>query len=240
MSDPRNNLENVIEKALSKSLKELHTALPAIVQSFDPVRQLVDVQPTIQRKIKGINQNLPFLAGVPIRYLKSGDFSVTFPILEGDHVLIIMSERSIDNWLESGDIQPAEDIRRHHLSDAFALPMMYPQPDTVTDFDPEHLQIKSLNGNSKITIEKAGNITIDTTNETTINTGGDTIINAEGNTEITTAGETTVDSPQTTLTGGAVTIAGTVSPTAGDGGFSCLTNCLFTGAVHVGNTIIGT
>ena len=52
MADPRTTLEKVIQTAIDSSLKELHTSLPGVIQSFDPVEQLADIQPTIKRKQK--------------------------------------------------------------------------------------------------------------------------------------------------------------------------------------------
>jgi len=155
MADPRTTLETVIQTAIDSSLKELHTCLPAIVQSFDKTEQTVDVQPTIKRKIKGELVDLPLLTGVPIRFPKTSDFSITWPIKTDDHVLVIFAERSIDNWLINGDLQSAGDLRKHSLSDGFAIPMMYPQTDLISSFDDTNLQIRTSSG-SGITLTPGG------------------------------------------------------------------------------------
>ncbi len=51
------------------------------------------------------------------------------------------------------------------------------------------------------------------------------------------AGKATIESPETTLTGGKVIIGGAVTP--GDGALNCLKNCLFTWAPHTGDTSEG-
>jgi len=155
MADPRTTLETVIQTAIDSSLKELHTALPAIVQSFNKDEQTIDVQPTIKRKIKGEIVDLPLLTGVPIRFPKTSDFSITWPIKTDDHVLVIFSERSIDNWLINGDLQSAGDIRKHSLSDGFAIPMMYPQTDLISSFDDTNLQIRTSSGDG-VTLTPGG------------------------------------------------------------------------------------
>lgn len=147
MADPRITLETVVQTAIDTSLKEVHTCLPAIVETVNS-DQTLDVQPTIQRRIDGVDVNLPLLVGVPLRFFKSGEFSISFPIKKGDHVLVLFSERSIDNWLLDGDIRPAGDVRRHSLSDGIALPMAYPQTDLIGSFDTTNLEIKSTGGAS--------------------------------------------------------------------------------------------
>jgi len=156
MADPRINLESVLETAIDSRLKELHTCLPAIIKTFDPATQLIDAQPTLQRKIDGELVNLPMLLDVPIRFFKSKTFSLSCPIEVGDHVLIIFAERSIDNWLLSGEIKSPENIRKHSLSDAFAIPFMYPQTDVIESFDPVNFVIKCNSGFIKLT--PSGNV----------------------------------------------------------------------------------
>lgn len=160
MSDRRTQLETVIQTGIDTYMKEVHTCLPAVVESFDSVNQLVDAQPTIKRKINGVLTDLPILKGVPIRYFKSKTFTITFPIEEGDHVLIIFSERSIDTWLTNGGLQNPFDVRKFSLSDAFALPMMYPQTDVIPDFNADNLEIKTNTGLTKIVIKKTEGIDI--------------------------------------------------------------------------------
>jgi len=158
MADQRTNLEQVIQTAIDTALKETHTCLPALVTKVDG--QIINCQPTIQRKLSGNLVNLPLLVNVPIRYLKTKTFSISIPIEIEDHVLVIFAERSIDNWLINGGIQNPFDIRKHHLSDAFAFPMMYPQIDQIPEFDNTNLVIKQNSGDTQIILKKTGGIDI--------------------------------------------------------------------------------
>jgi hypothetical protein len=63
-------------------------------------------------------------------------------------------------------------------------------------------------------------------------------ITADGAIDLESADSMNLTSPATTLTGGTVTIAGTVSPT-GSGALCGIPNCLFTGAPHTGDTSDG-
>lgn len=168
MADPKLTFEEVVQTAIDSTMLETHTALPGVVQSFDATTQLADVQVTIRRTLAGEPVNLPLLASVPVRFLRCGSFTITLPLVQGDHVLLIFSERSIDTWLTSGEISSPADVRRHSLSDAFAIPMMYPQTDVISDFDDTNLQIRKTDGSSSITITEGGEIHLNGDSDTII------------------------------------------------------------------------
>lgn len=161
----KSKLENVVNTAIDTALKEVHTCLPAVVTKVDSANQLIDVQPTIKRKLGGELVNLPLMPNVPIRYFKSATFSLTFPIEVDDHVLIFCSERSIDVWLTEGGIKNPADIRKFSLSDAFALPMMYPQTDKIPSFNTTDLEIKTNSGDTKIIVKASEDVEVVTTGE---------------------------------------------------------------------------
>ena len=99
---------------------------------------------------------------------------------------------------------------------------------------------------SWIKIDKDGNIDINAEGKVNINIGGDcniTIsgnakIESSGNCDIKASGNCTVNSPNTKLTGGNVTVSGTAAPT-GKGSWCGIPNCLMTGAPHVGDISSG-
>jgi len=174
--DRRASLESVLVTAIETYLKDVHTMLPGQIIKFDPIAQLADVQIQLKRNIDGELVTLPVLPDIPVRFLKSGDFTITFPLKEKDEVAIYFMERSIDNWLEDGGIQSPNDVRRFDLSDAYVVPILYSQKQKITDFDPDNMVIKSTNGNSKITLKTDGTILMETTANTEI-TSAKTIIN---------------------------------------------------------------
>jgi len=179
-ADRRASLESVLATAINTYLKDVHTMLPGQIVNFDPAEQLADIQPQLKRNIDGELVNLPVLSQVPIRFLKSGDFTITFPLKAGDEVALYFIERSIDNWLEDGGIQSPNDFRKFDLSDAYAVPVLYSQQQKITNFDPDNMVIKSTNGKSKITLKIDGTISMETTANTEI-TSAKTIINNDLN-----------------------------------------------------------
>jgi hypothetical protein len=160
MADPKTQLETVIDNAITKSLLELHTMAPGIVQAWYPDEEEADIQITIKRKQDGKLVNLPLLPHVPVRFFKCGSFAMTCEVTVGDYLMVIFSERSNDTWLESGGVQDPGDSRRHSLSDAYAIPFMYPQSEKIGDISEDTLQIKTLDGSTILSIEKGGKIKI--------------------------------------------------------------------------------
>jgi len=181
------SIERVVQTAIDSALKDIHTCLPAVVTKVDHTTQLIEAQIVIKRKLSEELVNLPVLVDVPLRYPRSKTFSITFPIEIGDHVLIIFAERSIDTWLKEGGIQDPFDVRKFHLSDAFAIPSMYPQTDVIPDFNSSDLELKTNSGNTKIKV-KAEGVDVNTSTEVNItapqsNINGNVKIN--GNLDVT-------------------------------------------------------
>jgi hypothetical protein len=120
-------LETVIAGALAAHMKNVDVAMPARVESYDPATQSCSVQFLQPRGVKdetGARQaeRKPVATGVPVVFPGSGGYSITWPISKGDTVLIIVASESIDRWLAlGGEVDPVDD-RRHHLTDAIAIP----------------------------------------------------------------------------------------------------------------------
>ena len=167
-ADSRSSLETAIQAGIDAALKELHTCLPGEIVSFDPVEQTADIQLSIKRKQSGGLVNIPVLKEVPIRYLAGSTYTITFPLVEGDNVLVVFAERSIDTWLVNGGIQDPADIRKHSFSDAFAFPMMYSQSGKIANFDNDNMQIRTRDGSAEITIKANGDIELNGNGDTAV------------------------------------------------------------------------
>lgn len=115
-----------IQAQIDSAMLNLHTALPAIVISFDADERTVTAQPTVQRVFsegEGFSgaHNLPPCVDVPVVFPMGGGYELTFPVAAGDECLLIFAERCIDGWFGSGEPTPPQDYRKHDLSDAFAI-----------------------------------------------------------------------------------------------------------------------
>lgn len=112
----------------------VHTAFPAIVQSFDPTTLRCEIQPCLQRRYFNAPtpSNLPVVSDVPVLFPSSGEFTIVFPLEIGSYVLAVCSERALENWIVQGGVVDPGDPRRFDLSDAIAIPGLFPMPNILT------------------------------------------------------------------------------------------------------------
>lgn len=144
-----------LQAIVQAALIQMNTCMPAQVESFNKLTGTVNVQPSIKRKyVKGDEVvNLPIINNVPIVFPRANDAAITFPIKKGDTVLLIFSQRSLDRWKTQGGIVEAGDPRHHDLSDAFAIPGVYPSSNPIIGLDGDNLVVRH-GLTSKITVKK--------------------------------------------------------------------------------------
>jgi hypothetical protein len=140
MSNERSpTLAQVLRAAIDQALDDVHVMLPGRVEKYDAASQTASVKPVLKRRLKlqgdsELVEALPVIPRVPIVFPRAGGFFVSFPIAPGDFVMLVFSERSLDKWLQGngGDTDP-DDFRRHDLSDAVAIPGLYPNSAALSD-----------------------------------------------------------------------------------------------------------
>lgn len=126
-------LAEVIRAAVSSSISGLSVALPGKVEKYDSTLQKADVKPLLKRTVVGRDgsetvEELPVVPEVPIVFPRGGGYFLSLPIEKGDLVLLVVCDRSIDDFAYSTgttDTDPI-DLRSHDLSDAVAFPGFYP------------------------------------------------------------------------------------------------------------------
>ncbi len=140
MTTPRTpELEDVLRLALENFQSGLHVALPGRIESYDASSQTASVKPLLKNTFiddEGVDvvETLPVINRVPIQFARGGGFFLSFPIVKGDHVLLVFNERSIDKFQTGdGDDTDPVDIRMHNLSDPVALPGFYPDSKALAD-----------------------------------------------------------------------------------------------------------
>lgn len=146
MASENPTLEQLLTTAMESRLSDLNTAIPGIIQSFDPLTGLCSVQPALKREYKsGAVVNLPVVPNVPVIFPRSQNSYIYFPVKSGDSCLIVFSQRSIDTWISKGGVLAPEDERKHHISDAIVIPGLYPSSSPIPVENPESIEIKNLN-----------------------------------------------------------------------------------------------
>lgn len=140
--------EDVLRKAMRGQVAMIHTAVPGRVIEYDAAEQRARVQPIVRFRRFVDNELVTYIpkpiSGVPVKFFVAGGKSITAPIPEGTQGMIFFAERSMDEWLATGDVdnEPA-DVRRHDIKDAFFDPGVKPFVDALpaSAIDPDHMVI---------------------------------------------------------------------------------------------------
>lgn len=133
-------LAEVFEAILDNRLSDLHTSMPGTITEYNPATQEASVQPLLKRAY--VNEDgsegtdlLPVVQGAQVLFPRAGRFFITFPLQVGDPVMLVFSERSLDEWSASSGKVPVDpiDFRMHDISDAVAIPGLYPDTLPIAD-----------------------------------------------------------------------------------------------------------
>lgn len=126
----------------------MQTALPAWVEEYDPEKKTASVRPVFTDYYlldDGTSEKLdyPVIPNVPVLFPRGGKWSMTFPLKQGDPVLLVCSQRSLDEWFASDgktQVSPA-DLRMMDVSDAICIPGLFPERNAKGKADAENLYI---------------------------------------------------------------------------------------------------
>lgn len=119
-------IQDVLAAHLDGALEGVQTALPGVVVRVDGER--LAVRPTGGRRSvdpdtgDATYSRYAVVEGVPVCYPQAGPYGITFPISVGDEVLLVFASHSLDSWEVGRDGEAPLDPRRHHLTDAIAIP----------------------------------------------------------------------------------------------------------------------
>lgn len=149
---------DIFSDAVWSILSTVHTCLPAVVIDFNPSTNKATIQPALNKAYFSGEMPMPVLTDVPMMFPKN----IVFPVNEGDYVLLLFAERSIDLWLNEGGVVTPNDRRKFNLSDAIAIPGLQTFNDDFSGNDGTSFKISYAGSN--IRIEQNGNIIIETGN----------------------------------------------------------------------------
>jgi hypothetical protein len=120
---------------VADQLREVNTALPGRIESYNANTGKAEVQPLLkERYADGDVITLPRIPNVPLVFPRTQAASISMPVAAGDGVLLLFCQRSLDKWLSLGGIKEPDDIRMHSLSDCIAIPGLVPFSTGGTGF----------------------------------------------------------------------------------------------------------
>jgi len=149
------NLSQLAEAIIDGAAEDVRVAMPGVVTSVNMRSSTVSVQPAVKRN--GADNYDPIIPDVPLCFPRSSTARLTFPVNAGDNVLLVFSDRSIEDWLRAGGSKAsAGDARIHDITDAFAIPMSIESIplDRLSDLSLEH-------EGGEVRIDSTGNTVVD-------------------------------------------------------------------------------
>lgn len=159
--------EEMFRAAFGAFQAGLWTAMPGIIQSFNPSAQTASVQPALKAKIRRPDTTvrsvtLPLIVDVPVVFPAGGGFTLTFPVKAGDECLLVFASRCIDAWWQSGGVQEPMEARMHDLSDGFAFVGARSQVRVLNPaVDTSNVQLRSDDGEDFVEIRPDGTVKLE-------------------------------------------------------------------------------
>jgi len=159
--------EELIRSAVEEKLAGVWTSAPGRVVSYDAAKQRVSVQLTVKGFVKqedGTQKavDIPVLQDVPVQFPSGGGQTMTFPVKPGDEVLMHFTSRSPASWQQSGGDQVPTDSRMNNLSNGFAVLGFKSDPKALANVSTSATEVRSDDGNTKISLSGAGGVGITT------------------------------------------------------------------------------
>lgn len=210
----------------------IQTAMPGIIQSFNPAKRTVVIQPAIQAQVMtpaGVKTwiSLPLLLDCPVFFPSGGGVTLTFPIKQGDECLVVFAQRCIDNWWAKGGINSQAEFRMHDLSDGFCFAGVSSVPEVIPAISSNTAQLRNDAGTTYIELNPLGSVTV--------KTDGDVTVTCGGSISATASGSVSVVAPTINLTGD-VSIIGSLAIT----GSGSATGTLSASEVTAGSVVLST
>lgn len=153
--------KDLIKALIDQALTELHVALPARIEKYDPKTLRAEVTVLAKKTLEGKPVTIPPIVEVPVAILKAGPFVIRPPYVQGDIVQVLFNERALDNILISGDPQEVGLTRKHTLDDAVVIGGLRVEnhPELPEEYS-DGLYIANVEQDSKVALAKNGDIFI--------------------------------------------------------------------------------
>src|SRR5689334_16852899 len=97
-------ISDALNAFIDEAFTGLHVSAVGRVESYDATKQRASVQPMVKRGYlqedgTRATELLPIINDVPVMFLGSGPYSITWPVAKGDIVLLVFTDHSLDRLL---------------------------------------------------------------------------------------------------------------------------------------------
>lgn len=122
MSDVAPDLSDVITAGLERVRLAMRTATPARVVSYDAGTDMIVAMPLMRARLRnGDEIDVPTVDRVPVVWPSGGGWTIASQLVPGDEVLLVISDRDISGWIDTGQTTTPATGRSHNLTDAMAI-----------------------------------------------------------------------------------------------------------------------
>lgn len=165
--------------------------------TFSTEHRTVRVQPITQVRAQNPDGSfdwltMPVLPDVPVIFPSGGGCTLTFPLKDGDEVVVLIASRCIDAWWQNGGKtqggtptpQVQMEFRMHDLSDGFCLAGVNSVPFVIPAISTTTAQFRNDAGDTYVEIDPDGGfVNVITPGDVGVQAGGS--INAQAGNDIT-------------------------------------------------------
>ena len=183
------DIPQILAYAWKQWRKEIHTALPGVVQRYSARNRRVDVQPQIKNLMTDYTAvSRPVITDVPVVTFAGGGIVSYLPLQRGDNVLLIFAMRDISEFKQTyREATPLAGILE--MGNAIAIPGFGPLEFTPADEDAFCLQTED--GTTYVTL-KDGVVEL--------KRGSEYVRLEDGNVQVQSSGTVTLTAASETLT----------------------------------------
>ncbi|MBB3811468.1 Gp138 family membrane-puncturing spike protein [Pseudochelatococcus contaminans] len=170
-----NDPEEAFRVMLDAFRQTIQTSMIGTVVRYNKDSLTVDVQPAMKsvvRKPDGTFEkvSMPIIPGIPVSFPGGGGSILTFPVKEGDPVVLNFASRSTDAWHQSGGEQEQIDARTLDLSDAVAHVGIRSQAGLPENVSGDVTQLRTNDGKTSISLSAYGGVSVDTDQAVSVST----------------------------------------------------------------------
>jgi hypothetical protein len=128
---------------------ELNCVAVGTIESYEHDKQRAKVKVSLKKPIRNEDgteteaESVPVIPNVPVLTLGGGGYFAHFPLQQGDQVLVLYADRSLDMWKEKGgEVDPAF-THTHEVTDAIAIPGVRAWSEALSGTNANNLVIGS-------------------------------------------------------------------------------------------------
>jgi len=153
-------LEAMVNELIDQRLRQMQTAYPAEVISYDSTTSTATVMPLFIEAWRDTNDNRieetieatedTYVENVLVAFPRSGAFRMTYPIAPGDTGLVVCTKYALDVFRDGAGANDPGDIRKFTMSGSVFFPVnLYTDDDPLDASDDDAFVTISQGGTSQ-------------------------------------------------------------------------------------------